>query len=453
MKIGIYSHSIAPSIDGVCRRFTGILAELDRQKHEVVLFTLEESPQDVPSSAHVVELEHMIFPAYPGKKVAKPSLRSFLRIVAALRKHRPDVVHITNDGFSHSFALAGILLNIPVVGSFHTDLLDLVKTHNGNIIQKAAVAAKELVDSVVLDSCATTSVSFSAKLARLFIRCQHVIITAVDIKTFRPSRRSEALRSRLTFGDPSAFLCVYVGRISREKRIDIIVAAVKKIPGAVLAIVGDGPSASLYASQHGAANRIYCVPQFLSHDELAQIYASADVHVSASEFETLGNTVLEAYACGIPVVVPATQGFCDTVRDKVDGFLFAPGSVESCTECLRALRGDASLRAAMGEKGRVAVQSKTVQFVVRDLLGWYAGGQRVKRQRGLLASVGLVTLTLMTIPLTMVMLGVYDLVVRLPLFFSSFLPFFLSSCLLFFLSLFLFLCFFLPLCSARIGLF
>lgn len=56
-----------------------------------------------------------------------------------------------------------------------------------------------------------------------------------------------------------------------------------------------------------------------------QIYSSSDIHISASEFETLGNTVLEAFACGIPVVVPRTQGFSDTVKHEVDGFLFAPG--------------------------------------------------------------------------------------------------------------------------------
>lgn len=52
------------------------------------------------------------------------------------------------------------------------------------------------------------------------------------------------------------------------------------------------------------------------------------MHVSASVFETLGNTVLEAFACGIPVVVPRTQGFNDTVRHNVDGFLFNPGDRE-----------------------------------------------------------------------------------------------------------------------------
>ena len=98
---------------------------------------------------------------------------------------------------------------------------------------------------------------------------------------------------------------------------------------------------------HGRASRIHCRPGFKSHPELAQVYASSDLHVSASEFETLGNTVLEAHSCGIPVVVPrtqvsplrrngtqlsCTQGFLDTVADGDNGYLFTPGDRHSAAE-------------------------------------------------------------------------------------------------------------------------
>jgi glycosyltransferase involved in cell wall biosynthesis len=92
---------------------------------------------------------------------------------------------------------------------------------------------KERTDSLVLDACATTSDSFSAKLKLSGITCDHVIITAVDTTTFNKGKKNSAIRSEMTFGDTSAntFLCVYVGRISKEKRLDVIVEAVKRIPG------------------------------------------------------------------------------------------------------------------------------------------------------------------------------------------------------------------------------
>lgn len=110
MKIAVYCHSIAPSIDGVCRRFTGILTELVRRGHEVFLFTLEDEPQDLPKLAAVYTLPHFIMPAYPEKKVAKIDFVTLRTIFSALRQHRPDVIHCTADGIAQAFAMAGISL-------------------------------------------------------------------------------------------------------------------------------------------------------------------------------------------------------------------------------------------------------------------------------------------------------------------------------------------------------
>ena len=288
MRIAIYTHSVAPSIDGVCRRFAAILDALVIQKHEVILFTLEDQPEDLPDGiVDIISLDWMIAPAYPGKKIAKTTLNSLFKIYHTLRKHRPDVIHVTADGFSHSFALVGLLLKIPVNGSFHTDILDLITTHNAHWIQKLLIVSKENLDSFVLDSCATTSKSFAKKLAGQNLICEHVIITAVDGTKFNPQRRQKSIRDKLTFGNSEGFLCVYVGRISREKRLDVIVDAIRGLDNVYLAIIGNGPTASTYVAMHGEKKRIYCQPQFFSHDELAEIYASSDIHVSASEFETL----------------------------------------------------------------------------------------------------------------------------------------------------------------------
>ena len=182
-RIAIYSHSIAPSIDGVCRRFTGILHEMQKQGMATLLFTMEDEPLDLPTSTEFVTLDHIIFPTYPNKKVAWATVRSFTAIFRKLQEFRPDVrvssfylvvwkssiihvffllqiIHVVADGFSQMFSLAGRLLGIPVVGSFHTDIIDLLSTHGAWAVQKLCVLSKEAVDSVVLDSCATTSTSF-----------------------------------------------------------------------------------------------------------------------------------------------------------------------------------------------------------------------------------------------------------------------------------------------------
>lgn len=406
MRIAIYSHSIAPSIDGVCRRFTALLAELDRLGHEVLLFTLEDKPLDIPSNIKCITLDHMYIPVYPKKKFARPSLNSITRAWNGLIMFKPSIVHCTADGFSHMFTLLGLMLNIPIVGSFHTDLMDLLSTHNA-ILQKSFVCFKEQIDSIVFDSCATTSISFKNKLAKVYIHCQHVISTAVDIETFSASKKKDTLRNALTFGNPEGFLCVYVGRISREKRIDVITEAMKSMDNAYLAIIGDGPSASIYKELHGKENRIYCQPRFLSHAELAEIYASSDVHVSASEFETLGNTVLEAFACNIPVVVPKTQGFQDTVTDGKDGFLFTPGDYSSARTYLQKLRDNIKLRVDMGQKGRDKVSKLTITNVVTDLISWYELGIKRREERTLLYKLSCALMLLVFVPVGVIVLALF----------------------------------------------
>lgn len=239
MRLAIYSHSIAPSIDGVCRRFTGVLHEMVRQGHEVLLFTLEDHPEDLPEGLlEVVTLVHMCIPAYPDKKIGRPAMLNLLRVFAAVQRHRPEVIHVTNDALSNTFALVGLLLGVPVVGSFHTDLQDLLASHKADFLQAFLTWLKERTDYLLLDSCGTTSVSFLKKLALQGIHCQFVMKTAVNKDVFSPLRKSQSLRRELTFGDDDAFLCVYVGRLSREKRLDIIINALKDLPRAYLAIVG-----------------------------------------------------------------------------------------------------------------------------------------------------------------------------------------------------------------------
>lgn len=382
MRIALYSHSIAPSIDGVCRRFTSILHELSRHGHELLLFTLEECPQDIPAKTMIVSLPFMIMPQYPGKKVAQPSIISFAKIWKSIQKFQPDIIHITGDGFSQLFSLVSMLLRVPIVGSFHTDLIDLLVVNNATSFQKWVVLTKERVDSIILDSCATTSVSFAEKLSKQGLYCEHVIITSVDIETFDSSRISKELRREMTFGNENGFLCVFVGRIALEKRLDFMVDVIRKIEGAYFAIIGDGPNAEQYMKLHGQHNRVYCKPQFLSHIQLAEIYASSDVHVSASEFETLGNTVLEAFASSIPVVVPKTQGFQDTVTHGENGFLFSPGDSEGAKSYLDALKSDVQLRNSMGVRGRQAVVDRTIEHVTADLIKWYNRGISNRRQKG-----------------------------------------------------------------------
>jgi hypothetical protein len=110
----------------------------------------------------------------------------------------------------------------------------------------------------------------------------------------------------------------------------------------------------------------------MSHEELAPVYSSADIHVSASIFETLGNTVLEAQACGTPVVVPHTQGFKDTVIHGEDGFLYQPDMPQQATEFVARLANDRALLKKMSAQAiKKITTSYTIEATADEIVGWY----------------------------------------------------------------------------------
>lgn len=116
---------------------------------------------------------------------------------------------------------------------------------------------------------------------------------------------------------PPTAILLFAGRWSDEKRIHLLLDVVPD--GAALVIVGDGTSdyAREIAEAGPPANRPHVLPlrKMLNGGELRLAYAAADLFCSASNFETLGNTLIEAWCSGTPCAVQPEQGHKEFVRD------------------------------------------------------------------------------------------------------------------------------------------
>ena len=93
-------------------------------------------------------------------------------------------------------------------------------------------------------------------------------------------------------------------------------------------------------------------------DELAPFLTALDVYVSASRAEAFGLAMVEAMACGVPVVATATDGAREIVEDGVTGRLVPVGAVEALADAVVALLADADRRAAMGKAARAAAYAR-----------------------------------------------------------------------------------------------
>lgn len=150
----------------------------------------------------------------------------------------------------------------------------------------------------------------------------------VDSSLFHPARRSARWRSRLDLPAGTRLL-VYAGRFAPEKNLALLAAAVRRLgPRYWLLAVGSGPAPP-------SGERVITVAPLHEPAALATVLASADLFVHGGTQETFGLSVLEAMACGTPVVCSASEGLAESVDASV-GCGVLDNSIENFAEAISA---------------------------------------------------------------------------------------------------------------------
>jgi sulfoquinovosyltransferase len=171
----------------------------------------------------------------------------------------------------------------------------------------------------------------------------------VDTIRFHPDFKSEAMRSRMTEGNPDDFLMVYVGRLGAEKRLKDLKPILERSPNSRLCIVGAGPQEAELQRFFRGTNTVFTGQ--LSGDELSSAFASGDAFMMPSDSETLGFVVLESMASGVPVIGANAGGIPSIIHDGKDSFLIETGDIDGYVNKLAELK-DAKYRAKIGNNAR-----------------------------------------------------------------------------------------------------
>ena len=190
------------------------------------------------------------------------------------------------------------------------------------------------------------------------VSCQPL---GVDSAAFRPALASAAWRVRMGYA-PQSRVLIYAGRFAAEKHLDVLAAVVRRLgaPYALLAI-GAGP-------RPPSGERVRVLPFVAGTDELATAFASADAFVHAGDQETFGLSVLEAMACGTPVVARRAEGLAELVDDTV-GIGVDSNRPEDYAEAIAALF--ASDVAAKRRAARARAEAHDWERVLPTLLTHY----------------------------------------------------------------------------------
>jgi len=210
-----------------------------------------------------------------------------------------------------------------------------------------------------VDHWLSTSRYNAAQVETRYGRAVGVIHNGVDVEEFHPMARSNAFRTR--FGiDAGAVTLVSIGRLVGLKGLRVTIEAIKTMPQVHFIIAGDGPEQprlEAQAAELGVAGQVHFAGR-VPHHELPRLLADADIFVqpSVSE-ESFGISLVEAMACGLPVLASRLGGMVEIVVPGETGELLPPGDAPAWKEAIGRLSGDAPLRARLGRAGRARAKS------------------------------------------------------------------------------------------------
>ncbi|WP_246843945.1 glycosyltransferase family 4 protein [Hydrocoleum sp. CS-953] len=167
---------------------------------------------------------------------------------------------------------------------------------------------------------------------------------------------------------------VFLGRLTEDKGWKFTLDAFVRLQQLVnienisIIIVGDGPMRDEISNRLAQATNLVYLLGRVPPENVPNILKNSDFHVTASEKETRGLTVLEAFAAGIPVVAPQAGGVTENIEDGKNGLLFTPGNQESFCEKLKLLIEDSNLRIKMGINAKESVAKYSWDNAVANLV-------------------------------------------------------------------------------------
>ena len=350
MKIAFFTETFLPKVDGIVTRLTKTIEFLTKNGDEVFVFCPEGCP-DSYKGATIVGVAAMPLPLYPELKLGLPGPA----VSDKLEEFKPDLIHVVNPAV---LGLGGIWLaktnNIPLIASYHTHLPKYLEHYGMGMLEPLLwELLKAAHNQALLNLC--TSTAMVNELEEKGIQRTALWQRGVDTTNFRPELRSDKMREKL-FGkyQKTDSLLIYVGRLSAEKQIERIKPVLDNIPGACLALVGDGP-------YRGQLEKIFENTQtsfigYLSGEELASAYASGDIFLFPSSTETLGLVLLEAMAAGCPVIGANKGGIPDIIDDGINGCLYNPDEKDngerSLIEATKKILVDKNKKETMRKEAR-----------------------------------------------------------------------------------------------------
>ncbi|EMC05938.1 glycosyltransferase family 4 protein [Streptococcus mutans] len=331
MRVGLFTDTYLPQISGVATSIKTLKEELEKQGHEVYIFTTTDKHVKRYEDPTIIRLPSVPFISFTDRRIVYRGLFESYKIA---KTYKLDIIH-TQTEFSLGILgkMVGKALRIPVIHTYHTQYEDYVRyIANGKLIRPSMV--KYIVrgflndlDGVICPSRIALNLldGYSVKIPK------RIIPTGIDLREYeRPDISQEdiaELREKWAIASDETVL-LSLSRVSYEKNIQALLANMPKIlsnnPKVKLLIVGDGPYLEELKerAQDLAVMDNVIFTGMVSHNETALYYKAADFFISASTSETQGLTYAESLASGKPIIAQSNPYLDDLITDKMFGTLY-----------------------------------------------------------------------------------------------------------------------------------
>jgi 1,2-diacylglycerol 3-alpha-glucosyltransferase len=381
MNIGIFSDTYTPQVNGVVTVIRALKAGLEQRGHNVYIFTVKHTKAE--EEEKVFRIFSVQFPNEPQHRIGMFIDKQIYDIVRPLNL---DIIH-TQTEFSLYLASRRVskkfhIPSIHTLHSYYPDYLNyaplplrLVMEKNLSNYLKHILRNQRCVISPSLKNA-----DYLSEIK--FHRPVRVIPNGIDLSYFFDytaekiavnGQDAENIREKFSFADDDVI--IFVGRLASEKNVSVLLENFREIVKkrkVKLVLVGDGPDRRLletFCNELGISDSVIFTGYLRWPDEIKQVYAAADIFMSASHSEVHPITFIEAMAAGLPIVAAADKSIEDMVINGENGWALEDDNL--LWEKALMILEDSSIHHKMSEKSREISQNFTIDRFVESMIACY----------------------------------------------------------------------------------
>jgi glycosyltransferase involved in cell wall biosynthesis len=375
MRIAVVTETWPPEVNGVAVTLARLVQGLTRRGHSIQLIRPRQERGEVAVADQRLSemlMRGLPIPRYPQLKLGLPGKKALIR---AWTLQRPDLVHIATEGpLGWSALQAARKLRLQVTSDFRTNFHAYSQHYGVGWLRKPIVAYLRKFHNQTACTMVPTR-QLRDELAAAGFQNLQVIARGVEGRLFSPQRRNAQLREAWG-AEPDTLVLLSVGRLAAEKNLDVVIrtyhALIQEGRKVRLVFAGDGPFRTEITQRCPEAVLL----GMCNHEQLADVYPSADLFLFPSMTETFGNVTLEALASGTPVLAFACAAALDLLQPQRNGWLIEAGDAAAFMAQARAVAQDVQALQAMRTATAASVADQgwdqivaAVELVFRRSLG------------------------------------------------------------------------------------